>query len=104
MTMMRKMGRLRPQTRQELVMDGSARSARRVMRGPEAGPGAAMRVRWGGRRASLRSGGCRRRESACRRMKFWELRRRELAFCGGILSWRECRLEIQLQSVDNGDE
>ena len=43
--MITNIGRVRAQIRQELGMGGSARSERRLMRGPESGLGAAMRVR-----------------------------------------------------------
>lgn len=42
--MVRKMGSVRSQRREEETMGGSSRSARRLMRGPEPGVGAAMRV------------------------------------------------------------
>lgn len=43
--MVMNIGRVRAHMRQSLEMDGSARSERRLMRGPELGLGAAMRVR-----------------------------------------------------------
>lgn len=42
--MVRKMGSVRSQRREEETMVGSSRSGRRLMRGPEPGDGAAMRV------------------------------------------------------------
>ena len=42
--MVRKMGSVRSQRREEETIGGSSRSARRLMRGPEPGVGAAMRV------------------------------------------------------------
>ncbi len=92
--MITKIGRLGAQTRQELEMEGSSRSERRLMRGPELGLGAAMRVRWAGRRAGLKGEDCRRRHSGWLMIKLCQLCKREPAFCGGILSWEgvlKCR-------------
>lgn len=80
-----KMGRVRAQTRQEPEIAGSARSERRLKRGPELGLGAAMRVRWAGRRACLGNGDCRRKQGDCWRIELCQLHRRELIFRGGIL-------------------
>lgn len=84
--MAKNIGRLRAQMRQEPEMVGRARSERRVMRGPELGLGAAMRVRWAGGRTCLRrEGGWCRRCGWCRIVERCQLRKVELNFCGGIL-------------------
>ena len=84
--MAKNMGRLRAQMRQEPEMEGRARSERRVMRGPELGLGAAMRVRWAGGRTCLgREGGWWRRCDWCRIVECCHLYKVELTFCGGIL-------------------
>lgn len=77
-----KIGRLRAQTRQEPETAGSARSERRLKRGPELGLGAAMRLR---RRACLGSGDCRRRQGVCWRRELCQSHKRELTLRGGIL-------------------
>ena len=82
--MITNIGRLRAHTRQEPEMDGSARSERRLMRGPELGLGAAIRVRWVGRRACLRSEHWRRRQNRWWSKEFCQFDERMLAFCGGM--------------------
>ncbi len=80
-----KIGMVRAQMCQEGVTVGRARSERRVIRGPELGPGAAMRVRLvvGWNLATGRGGWYRHcwriGEDACRG------HRREKRFHGGIL-------------------